>query len=202
MRLAEAALRRTGHEPTYALSGGGADANVFNLRGLACLNLANGMAEIHTPQEHIAVADLEGMVEVTLALLDGGAWRLASAAAPSPRCWSGTTAWRGSRWTATPCVAYPRLTGPVALGDEVVVNTQARDLGLGSGGFDVLYVNLTRGLGLAAEPDAHVMKLPYTPGQAAVRHVEEWSGLDESSSTACRSSAARCTARSRRSVRR
>ena len=28
-----------------------------------------------------------------------------------------------------PCVAYPRLTGPVALGDEVVVNTQARELG-------------------------------------------------------------------------
>jgi tripeptide aminopeptidase len=69
VRIAEAALRRTGHEPTYALSGGGADANVFNMRGLACLNLANGMAEIHTPQEHIAVADLEDMVEVTLALL-------------------------------------------------------------------------------------------------------------------------------------
>jgi hypothetical protein len=73
----------------------------------------------------------------------------------------------------TPCVAYPRLTGPVALGDEVVVNTQARDLGLGSGGFDLLYLNLTRGLELAAEPDAHVMKLPYTPGQVAVRHAEE-----------------------------
>jgi len=69
VRLAEAALRRTGHEPTYALSGGGADANVFNMRGLACLNLANGMAEIHTPQEHIAVADLDAMVDVTLALL-------------------------------------------------------------------------------------------------------------------------------------
>ncbi len=69
VRLAEAALRRTGHEPTYAMSGGGADANIFNTRGLACLNLANGMAEIHTPQEHIAVADLEGMVDVTLALL-------------------------------------------------------------------------------------------------------------------------------------
>ena len=104
VRLAEAALRRTGHEPTYALSGGGADANVFNLRGLACLNLANGMAEIHTPQEHIAVADLEEMVEVTLALLDGGAWRLASAAARSPRCWSATTAWRGSRWTGRPAL--------------------------------------------------------------------------------------------------
>jgi tripeptide aminopeptidase len=70
VRLADAALRRAGCEPTYALSGGGADANEFNTRGLACLNLANGMAEIHTPQEHIAVADLEGMVDVTLALLE------------------------------------------------------------------------------------------------------------------------------------
>ncbi len=34
------------------------------------MNLANGMMEIHTPDEHIAVADLEGMVEVTLALID------------------------------------------------------------------------------------------------------------------------------------
>jgi hypothetical protein len=80
----------------------------------------------------------------------------------------------------TPCVAYPRLTGPVALGDEVVVNTQARDLRLGSGGFDVLYVNLTRGLELAAEPAAHVMKLPYTPGQAAARHAEETTELTDS----------------------
>jgi Protein of unknown function (DUF3866) len=72
-----------------------------------------------------------------------------------------------------PCVAYPGLTGPVALGDEVVVNTQARDLGLGSGGFDVLHANLTRGLGLEAEPGAHVMKLPYTPAQFAARHAEE-----------------------------
>src|SRR3954467_7178333 len=71
------------------------------------------------------------------------------------------------------CVAYPQLTGPVALGDEVVVNTQARDLALGSGGFDVLCLNLTRGLGLPAEPGAHVMKLPYTPLQVAARHVEE-----------------------------
>src|SRR3954463_15770533 len=78
------------------------------------------------------------------------------------------------------CVAYPRLTGPVALGDEVVVNVQARELDLGSGGFDVLHVNLTRGLGLPADPGAHVMKLPYTPLQAAVRHAEEDGQLAES----------------------
>ena len=72
-----------------------------------------------------------------------------------------------------PCVAYPRLTGPVALGDDVLVNDQARELGLGSGGFDVLYANLTRGLGLRPEEGTHVTKLPYTPMQAAVRHAEE-----------------------------
>jgi tripeptide aminopeptidase len=69
VRLAAEALQRAGYAPTYALSGGGADANVFNARGLQCVNLANGMMEIHTPDEHIAVADLEGMIEVTLALV-------------------------------------------------------------------------------------------------------------------------------------
>ena len=70
VRLAASALERAGFEPSYALSGGGADANVFNARGLECVNLANGMMEIHTPDEHIAVADLEAMVDVTLALVD------------------------------------------------------------------------------------------------------------------------------------
>jgi tripeptide aminopeptidase len=73
VRLAAEALRRTGYSPSYALSGGGADANVFNARGLSCINLANGMMEIHTPDEHIAIADLEGMVDVTLALIDAAA---------------------------------------------------------------------------------------------------------------------------------
>ena len=68
--LACAALERAGIEPSLGLSGGGADANVFNERGKACLNLANGMMEIHTPDEHIAVTDLERMVDVTLALVD------------------------------------------------------------------------------------------------------------------------------------
>jgi uncharacterized protein DUF3866 len=72
-----------------------------------------------------------------------------------------------------PCVAYPGITGPVALGDQVLVNVQAVELALGSGGFDVLYANLTRGLGLDPEAGAHVMKLPYTPLQLAVRHAEE-----------------------------
>jgi tripeptide aminopeptidase len=70
VRLAHTALESSGYAPTYALSGGAADANVFNERGFACLNLANGMQDIHTPDERITVEDLEGMVEVTLALVD------------------------------------------------------------------------------------------------------------------------------------
>src|SRR5438067_3778425 len=66
--LAAAALERCGHTVTYELSGGAADANGFNERGFECVNLANGMTQIHTPEEHIAVADLEAMVDVTLAL--------------------------------------------------------------------------------------------------------------------------------------
>ena len=72
-----------------------------------------------------------------------------------------------------PCVAYPLLTGPVALGDDVLVNVQARALELGSGGFDLLYANLTRGLEHPAPESAQVMKLPYTPVQHALAHGEE-----------------------------
>jgi len=68
--LAATALARCGHEVTYELSGGAADANIFNERGLECVNLANGMTDIHTSAEHISVVDLEAMVEVTLALVD------------------------------------------------------------------------------------------------------------------------------------
>ena len=68
--LARRALGRCGYEARLGLSGGAADANVFNERGLQCVNLANGMTDIHTASERIAVADLEAMVDVTLALVD------------------------------------------------------------------------------------------------------------------------------------
>jgi tripeptide aminopeptidase len=70
VQLAAHALERSGYAPSFGLSGGGADANVFNERGRRCVNLANGMTDIHTPDERIAVADLDAMVEVTAALVD------------------------------------------------------------------------------------------------------------------------------------
>ena len=51
----------------------------------------------------------------------------------------------------------------------MIVNTEALDLGLGSGGFDVVHANLTRGLaGGGAERD-RVMKLNYSSLQHPVR---------------------------------
>jgi Protein of unknown function (DUF3866) len=65
------------------------------------------------------------------------------------------------------------LLGEMREGDEVVVNVEALDLGLGSGGFDVVHVNLTRGLeGGGALGDEHVIKLNYTSLQHPVDPVE------------------------------
>ncbi|MBS1861491.1 MAG: DUF3866 family protein [Actinobacteria bacterium] len=71
-----------------------------------------------------------------------------------------------------PAWADEVLLGPMREGDEVVVNCAALDLGLGSGGFDVVHVNLTRGLGGGVEGDAHVIKLNYTSLQHPVEPVE------------------------------
>jgi hypothetical protein len=64
------------------------------------------------------------------------------------------------------------LLGEVRKGDEVVVNVAALDLGLGSGGFDVVHVNLTRGLNASGDTREHVIKLNYTSLQHPVKPVE------------------------------
>ena len=69
--LATRALEARGHSVELLATGGGADAHIFNARGIECANLPNGMAQIHTADEHIAVADVEEMVRVALALIDG-----------------------------------------------------------------------------------------------------------------------------------
>jgi tripeptide aminopeptidase len=67
---AERALRRCGYEPRHITTGGGSDANAFEARGLPCTNLANGTERNHEVTERVSVAALEGMLDVTLALLE------------------------------------------------------------------------------------------------------------------------------------
>ncbi|HEY2636911.1 MAG TPA: DUF3866 family protein, partial [Solirubrobacteraceae bacterium] len=83
------------------------------------------------------------------------------------------------------------LLGEMREGDEVVVNASALDLGLGSGGFDVVHVNLTRGLGSGVEGGAHVMKLNYSSLQHPVEPVEAEPHLEPGGEGAGASAAAR-----------
>ena len=70
VELAAAALARCGHEVRYGMSGGAADANVFNERGLRCVNITHGVYDFHSPNERVAVEDLEAMVDLTVALVE------------------------------------------------------------------------------------------------------------------------------------
>jgi hypothetical protein len=73
--------------------------------------------------------------------------------------------------------ALTQLTGPVSPGDQVVVNTTAVELGLGTGGWHVVHWNLARGEWHEPGP-GHVMKARYTSFQADVGSTEEhWDDL-------------------------
>jgi tripeptide aminopeptidase len=66
----EAALRACGYTPRHVASGGAADANVFIASGLPVVNLPNGTERAHETTERVSVAALEGMLDVTFALLE------------------------------------------------------------------------------------------------------------------------------------
>lgn len=71
-----------------------------------------------------------------------------------------------------PAINYDDLTGPVQSGDEVILNTVATDIGLGSGGNCFVVWNLSRSEHLTTAP-GHIMKLRYTPWQFACLSTEE-----------------------------
>jgi tripeptide aminopeptidase len=70
---AEAALRACGYEPRRIATGGASDANVFEAAGLPCVNIANGTERNHEPTERVSVCALDGMLDVTFALLEEAA---------------------------------------------------------------------------------------------------------------------------------
>jgi tripeptide aminopeptidase len=64
LALAEAGLRRAGHDPQRTATGGGSDANALILNGFDCVLLANGTDANHTPQESVSARNLDAMLEV------------------------------------------------------------------------------------------------------------------------------------------
>ena len=69
-------------------------------------------------------------------------------------------------------LAYPRLTGQPEIGDTVLLNTGALDLGLGTGGYALVVALPDRLPPDSAEP-GHLVKARYTPLQATVLGADE-----------------------------
>jgi tripeptide aminopeptidase len=67
---AETALRASGYAPRRIVTGGGSDANAFEAKGFPCTNIANGTERNHEATERVSQVALEGMLDVTFALLD------------------------------------------------------------------------------------------------------------------------------------
>jgi hypothetical protein len=80
-------------------------------------------------------------------------------------------------------ISYDQLTGPVAVGDRVVLNTTAVALGLGTGGFHVVMARL--GGPVDAPGPGHVIKARYTPSQVRVLAVEEEDSPHRDAVAAC-----------------
>lgn len=66
---AQRALDACGYTPRAIASGGGSDANALIAAGVPCVCLANGTERNHQPDERVSVAALDGMLDVTFALL-------------------------------------------------------------------------------------------------------------------------------------
>lgn len=67
---------------------------------------------------------------------------------------------------------YPKISGKINIGDEVILNTTAVELSLGTGGYHFVISNLNNVESSLSE-GGHIMKLRYTPLQVKVNAVED-----------------------------
>ena len=70
MALVASACRDVGVQPSTYRTGGGSDANVLAGMGVPALALACGMSGVHGTAEHIAVADLETLTRICVAVCE------------------------------------------------------------------------------------------------------------------------------------
>ncbi len=70
-------------------------------------------------------------------------------------------------------MAFESLCTTPSVGDQVLLNTTAVDLELGTGGYHFIVSNLSNPVGSISQGPGHIMKLRYTPLQHSVLSVEE-----------------------------
>lgn len=72
---------------------------------------------------------------------------------------------------------YVKETGRCNVGDVIYVNTIGVRLGLGTGGYHIVYCNISRNLEIETKYDraeGHIIKMKYTPMQFRVKSIEEY----------------------------
>ena len=140
-----------GREPREVVTGGGSDANALIAGGLRLRPARQRhRGEPHQPRRASPPRSLDAMLDVCEAIVELEAGTLnASAvdaeAAPRHRRRRGAADGRGRRRAARPPGRIRGWSGEVREGDEVIVNVEALDLGLGSGGIDIVHANLSAG---------------------------------------------------------
>lgn len=68
IQTTQKAVRQVGLRPVITQTAGVSDANIFNDKGLLCLNLGDGSEFAHTLQERVKITELENLVKLIAAL--------------------------------------------------------------------------------------------------------------------------------------
>ncbi|KPJ67189.1 hypothetical protein AMJ44_07320 [candidate division WOR-1 bacterium DG_54_3] len=76
LKLAISALKKSGIRPILRPTGGGSDANIFNLAGIPTIIMGVGADRVHTTSERIAVEDMvKGTGNILNLLEAAGSWK-------------------------------------------------------------------------------------------------------------------------------
>jgi len=70
VKIAQNAAAKIGLDTVLEATGGGADTNIYNARGLAAVGLGVGYLHPHSTQESITVAELERAAELAVSIVD------------------------------------------------------------------------------------------------------------------------------------
>lgn len=63
------ACEKAGYEPNFAFSMGASDANIYNEKGIASVNLATGMSKVHTVKEFIKIDDMVAVSSILVEIV-------------------------------------------------------------------------------------------------------------------------------------
>jgi tripeptide aminopeptidase len=73
LTLGMAAAERIGLEPLLRVTGGGADANIFNANGVPTTVLGCGMTNIHRHDEYVRISDLVKSTQLVVSIAETAA---------------------------------------------------------------------------------------------------------------------------------